>query len=289
MSEAAPCAAASVARGEPLAGTASRIDHWLLVEYRGAWARDVLGGCRLDERVKAHLRAQLEALSRSRLLFIRRRARRADPLLRVYFAASTERAPILRGLELTRYEELLDVDFASGRAGEPVNSPLLVVCTHGKRDRCCARYGRALYDRLRAEPEGDWVWQSTHVGGDRFAGNVVCLPEGLYYGRVDADGVRSLLDRYRAGEVWLEGYRGRSCYPFAIQAAERAIRAETGILALSALELEGVERAGNLWSVRFHAPGGESYAVEVEEELGKPARLTCGAPADQPPRRFTAR
>jgi len=289
MSEAAPCAAASVARGEPLAGTASRIDHWLLVEYRGAWARDVLGGCRLEERVKAHLRAQLEALPRSRLLFIRRRARRVDPLLRVYFAASTERAPILRGLELTRYEELLDVDFASGRAGEPVDSPLLVVCTHGKRDRCCALYGRALYDRLRAEPEGDWVWQSTHVGGDRFAGNVVCLPEGLYYGRVEADGVRPLLDRYRAGEVWLEGYRGRSCYPFAIQAAERAIRAQTGILALSALELEGVERAGNLWSVRFRAAGGESYAVEVEEELGEPARLTCGAATDQPPRRFTAR
>jgi hypothetical protein len=289
MPEGALCAAASVARGEPLAGTASRIDHWLLVEYRGAWARDVLGGCRLDESVKAHLRAQLEALPRSRLLFIRRRARRADPFLRVYFAASTERTPILRELELTRYEELLDVDFASGRAGEPVSSPLLVVCTHGKRDRCCALYGRTLYDRLRAEPEGDWVWQSTHVGGDRFAGNVVCLPEGLYYGRVDADGVRPLLDRYGAGEVWLEGYRGRSCYPFAIQAAERAIRAETGILALSALELEGVERAGSLWSVRFRAAGGESYAVEVVEELGEPARLTCSAAAEQPPRRFTAR
>jgi hypothetical protein len=249
----------------------------------------VLGGCRLSEDVKAHLRAQLEALPRSRLLFIRRRARRDDPLLRAYFAASSERAPILRGLELTHYEDILDVDFSSGRAGEPVGAPLLVVCTHGKRDRCCALYGRALYDRLRAEAEGEWVWQSTHVGGDRFAGNVVCLPEGLYYGRVDADGVRPLLDRHRAGEVWLDGYRGRSCHPFAVQAAERAVRADTGIVALNALELESVERSGGIWRVRFRAAGGESYAVEVEEELGEPALLTCAARSERAPRRFTVR
>jgi hypothetical protein len=286
----APCARASRARGEPLAATASRIDNWLLVEYRGQWARDVLGASRLDEPVKTHLRAQLEALPRSRLLFIRRRVRRAEARLVVYLAVSSERAPSLRRLELAGYEELLDLDLTAEPAGEPVADPLLLVCTHGKRDRCCALYGRLLYDRLRTEPEGEWVWQSSHVGGDRFAGNVLCLPEGLYYGRVEPADVGALLGRYGAGEVWLERYRGRSCYPFAVQAAEHAIRSETGILGIDALRLAACEPSGSGWRVRFRAVAtGERYEVEVDEEPGEPGYLTCGAATERPPRRFTAR
>src|SRR3954447_19176763 len=66
------CADLSRSRGESLAGTASRVDHWLVVEYHGMWARDPLGGSRIPESVKAHLRAQLASLPRSRLLFVRR-------------------------------------------------------------------------------------------------------------------------------------------------------------------------------------------------------------------------
>ena len=29
---------------EPLAATASRVDHWILVEYRGLWAHDAVDG-----------------------------------------------------------------------------------------------------------------------------------------------------------------------------------------------------------------------------------------------------
>jgi hypothetical protein len=251
----------------------------------------VLDESGLSDRVKAHLRAQLDALPRSRLLFIRRRVRRSRPGLKVYFAASTEREPRLLELELERYEDLLELDFTHpDSAGESLGHPLLVVCTHGKRDRCCALHGRALYDRLRSEAEREWVWQSTHVGGDRFAGNVVFLPEGLYFGRVGPEDVRPLLDRYAAGEVWLESYRGRSCYPFAVQAAERAIREATGILGVRALELAGLERSASGWRVGFRAVGsGETYEADVRSEPdGEPAYLTCAAATRKPARRYLA-
>ena len=273
---------------EPLTATASRIDHWLLVEYRGLWSRDVLGGSLLSERAKAALRAQLQALPRSRLLFIRRPERRAREGRMVYLARSTEGKSSLAGLEVGHVDELVGVDLAA--AASPVDKPLLVVCTHGKRDRCCARYGRPLYDRLRAEAEDDSVWQSTHVGGDRFAGNLVCLPHGLYFGRVAADDVWPLLDEYLARRIYLPRYRGRSCYSFPEQAAEHAVREAGDLTEVEALRLISSERLeSRKWKIRFLArTSGEAHEVMVRQGAGELTYLTCDAESLRHPRRYVA-
>ena len=105
--------------------------------------------------------------------------------------------------------------------------PLLLVCTHGKHDACCAKYGLPVYEAMRDLVDEGWLWQCSHVGGDRFAGNVVCLPEGVYYGRVGAGDALALVEEHLAGRVQLDLYRGRSCYSFRVQAAERAVRASS--------------------------------------------------------------
>ena len=79
------CADISRQAAEPLGATASRVDHWLLVEYPGRWSRDVLGGSALAPGVKEHLRDQLAALPHARLLFIRRPERRGSAERQVYF------------------------------------------------------------------------------------------------------------------------------------------------------------------------------------------------------------
>ena len=282
------CADISAETAEPLSATASRIDHWLLIEYRGLWSRDVLGGSLLSEPVKNSLREQLAALPRSRLLFIRRPERRAQKQRAVYLARSAEREHGLFGLEIDHPEELARLDLAT--VAEPVDHPVLVVCTHGKRDRCCARYGRPLYDRLRHEADEDWVWQSTHVGGDRFAGNLVCLPHGLYFGRVGAGDVWPLLDELLDDRIYLECYRGRSCYPFAVQAAERAVREALAVTELDAVRFVSSRRSGaESWSIRLLVPAtGEVHQVEVEREAGELTYLTCDAKALRRPRRHVA-
>jgi hypothetical protein len=282
------CADISAATAEPLAATASRVDHWLLVEYRGLWSRDVLGGSLFSERVKAALREQLEVLPRSRLLFIRRPERRAREGRMVYLARSTQEDSALFGLEVGAPEDLAALDVAS--LTEPVEHPVLVVCTHGKRDRCCARYGRPLYDRLRSEAEQDWVWQSTHVGGDRFAGNLVALPHGLYFGRVGVEDVWPLLDEYLAGRIHLDRYRGRSCYSFPVQAAEHAVREARGVTDIDRLRLISSERSGpGSWTVRLLVrSSGEVHEVEVERQDGELTYLTCDAAVLRRPRRYVA-
>ena len=254
------CSELSEANGEPLAATASRIDHWLLVEYRGVWARDEIGRSLLAPAVKAHLRAQLDRLERSRLLFVRRPERRGRRDVAVFYGRTSERDFWLRSLTLGSHEELLDLDLAAelaGRAapaGDRVDHPVLVVCTHGKRDPCCARRGRPLYDGLREAADEGWVWQSTHVGGDRFAGNLVCFPEGVYYGRVTRVGAFAVLDDHLAGRIDLDHYRGRCCHSFAVQAAEREVRTRSGVREIDGVTVEGVERAGpEAWSVSVRA------------------------------------
>lgn len=288
------CADVSSASAEPLAATASRVDHWILVEYRGLWGRDVLGGSLLSPRLKAHLREQLAALRHARLLFVKQPGRRAHGRRALYFGSSRPGEERFFSLEVDDHEDLVSLDFATALAGGdvpgvPVEHPLFVVCTHGKRDRCCAKYGQPLYEGFRRATDPAWVWQSTHVGGDRFAGNVVCLPQGLYFGRVGEDEVGPLLDAYLDGRVYGERYRGRSAYGFAVQEAERAVR--------EAAALDGIDdvayvaaRPGEdgAWHVRLDA-GGRLYEVEVAPDLAdEPAYLTCGAITPQHARRYVA-
>src|SRR5580765_4477314 len=84
------CRDIAVANDEPLAGTASRVDHWILLEYRGLWSRDVLPGSGLSDQVKQHLRQSAAARPNTKLLFVRRTKRSGPPELLVTWGSSAE-------------------------------------------------------------------------------------------------------------------------------------------------------------------------------------------------------
>ena len=271
---------------EPLGATASRIDHWLLVEYRGLWSHDALAGSGLSDQVKARLRALVAGRPRTRLLLIRRPDRRHQEGLAVYVSTSRVGEEHLGGLVIAEHEELRRLD--PFEAAEPIDQPLFLVCTHGKHDRCCAKYGRPLWEALSEQLDETSAWQCTHVGGDRFAGNLVVLPHGVYYGRVDRDDVGDVLDHQLSDRLALGWYRGRSCWSFAVQAAERRVRAEEGLTGLADVSLAGIRReAENRWVVRLATRVGERE-VDVVEELGELTLLTCSSTVARRPRRYVA-
>ena len=147
------CAEVSLENAESLAATASRVDHWILVEYRGLWGHDALAASGLSNEVKAHLLEQRDARRNTKLLFLRRPHRRDHPSLAVFWGSSARRAArMLYHAEIEAYDELLDLDLTAP-GGELLGHPLLIVCTHGKHDRCCARYGRPLYKALEEQAE----------------------------------------------------------------------------------------------------------------------------------------
>ncbi|HZH30104.1 MAG TPA: sucrase ferredoxin [Pyrinomonadaceae bacterium] len=275
------CSDLSRASGERSFGTASVGEVWLLVEYREAWGAHALQDSALSADVKRHLNNFCKIVPRARLLFIKQeRVRPEAPVC--FVVRCRESAPSIERLELAGYDDLLNLDFHALAAGAPLaggvrlDTPLYLVCTHGKRDKCCAKFGYALYKSLReGEPDGHGdgggvpVWQSSHVGGDRFAANLVCFPHGLFYAHVTPEAGRRIIAQYERRQLLLEGYRGRACYSYAVQAAEFFVRTETGLAALDGLRYRRHERTGDRsWRVTFIEETGARTAIETGIETG---------------------
>ena len=122
-----------------------------------------------------------------KVLLVRRPGRRAPGAEEQHwFAVDTVRRTWVRGTWRTA-ADLLEAARALGAAlsaSHEEAEPMVLVCTHGIRDACCAVRGRPIVNTLaRAFP--DQVWESTHLGGHRFAGTLLSLPDGACFGRLD--------------------------------------------------------------------------------------------------------
>ena len=257
------CSELSRRAGERSAGTASTGAVWLLLEYPHGWGRNAFEESALPPEVKQFFKDALARIRHSRLLLIKTDRGRRDARMSLFVVRCRERSPFVVRLYLERYFDALKYDLAgiaSGRdlqGGELCDGPLFLVCTHGRRDKCCAKFGVPLYNALR-EHAGERVWQSSHVGGDRFAGNLVCFPHGLFYAHATPEAGRRVVDAYRDGRVLTEELRGRACYSHYIQAAEAFVREETG--------LAGVE---DLHFLSAHPEGAEAWRVRFEERASR--------------------
>jgi hypothetical protein len=287
--EAGGCAVLAAAADEPLPGSASRLRHWLLVEQPGRWGHDALVDSGMPLEIGTALGEASDRLG-VRVLLIKRRGRPLTGPRRVYAAFTGRRERRLNALDLEDPAGLMDLDLERlmdrrwAGLGEPIPGPLFVVCTHGKHDACCAREGAPL---ARALDDRRDVWECTHVGGDRFAGNLVAFPHGLYFGRAGPDDGPRIADAYEAGRIALDLYRGRSAYHPAAQAAESFLRVELGLDGVDDLVLQAQDRRpGGRHRVAFLVPGGATRSVEVREVLMEERFLTCKATHPHRPRRF---
>lgn len=287
------CSSVSASSQEPLTGTASRYRLWVMLEQPGPWGHDALVESRLPADVGHGLRVLGQQLG-IRMLLIKRRDRRQRRRA-CFFAYTGARERRLRSLDLDDPSEVLDLDLSSlaGRhfagVGEEVVGPLFLVCTHGKHDPCCAREGAPLFRAIEGY-RGGAVWECTHIGGDRFAGNLVCFPHGLYFGRVTPADAGPAVEAYTRGDIVLDHYRGRSAYSPAVQAAEERIRRTYGLTGVDDLTLvRHVGREQPTQRIEFSGPNWEKYAAEVEVGELAPRKLTCKATYPHAPRAFTVR
>jgi hypothetical protein len=258
------CSELSRLSGEQSIGTASSGAVWLLLEYPHGWGRRALEDSALATEVKKFFADSMARIRHARLLFVKTDRGRGEEQMNFFVVRCRERSPFIVRLRLESYEKVRELDLAalaSGRdlqGGEVASAPLYLVCTHGRRDKCCARYGIPLYNALR-EFAGEAVWQSSHVGGDRFAGNLVCFPHGLFYAHADAESGRRIVEEYGAGRIAMDEFRGRACYAHFIQAAEFFVREESGVAGVEDLRFISSEPAGEeMWLVKF-----------VEREAGR--------------------
>lgn len=265
--------------------TASRVRRWLVVEQPGPWGHRALLDSRLDERVALSLQSHGKRHGVRILLARRTGIRTAPERRRVYLAHTAPVGGWIERLELD-LDELARLDLSVLRSaerpglGEPGPSSLALVCTNGKHDACCADFGRPVARALKAAELPD-VWECSHIGGDRFAANVVSLPSGVYLGRVPPERAADIVRDLAAGVIDLDHYRGRSCYPTIVQAAELAARREVDERRVDAITLvESTLDDDELHATFEHSTG--AVDVRVRRRRADRATLTCAGGTGRP-------
>ena len=240
------CSVVSQENGEDLAGYAVPFEHRLLVEVRPPWEDDVGASKHYHEGLwdalmvawRGGSQVGMTALlpdpeysveGRTRLIYLRRPG---GP-----FAAYEKTEYMLPHKDLVPAVEAVfgEPGAASRFEGYLQNTQGvrdLVVCTHGRHDACCGKFGYPVYETLRrehADADGLRVWRASHLGGHRFAPTLVDYPEGRYWGRLEPWAVEKLVGKDGPFPEMEQFYRGWSGLESRFeQIAEREILVREG-------------------------------------------------------------
>ena len=279
LTEPSRCSAASLYRGDPQAGTAPVASRWLLVEHQGPWAKQPMD----TEPLLGPLGVEVDKRAASfggKALLVRRPGRRAPGAEEHHwYAVDTVRRTWVRGTWRTA-ADLLDAARSLGAAlsdSQEDAEPMVLVCTHGIRDTCCAVKGRPIVNSLaRALP--DQVWECTHLGGHRFSGTLLSLPDGACFGRLDPHLAVAVVTAHLQGRTDAAHLRGTTRWEPAVQAALVATLAAHGPASADDAVPGVVEVDGNRTMVEVlgREPLPERVVVDVVTEALPDAPLSCG-------------
>jgi hypothetical protein len=265
-------------------GTAPPQTRVLLVHQPGPWGPRGLVESRCDPEVARRIdRAAADA--GMRLQAIRRPGKHevGQPAggYRVGIADTRVGAACItwwRTDDLAEMATELEAGWPRRPAAEIDTAPLYLVCAHGRHDACCALRGRPVAQALERVRPGR-VWETTHLGGDRFAANLLVLPTGELYGRVPPAVACDVADRIDAGEVVPSLMRGRIGLSPIAQAALIYAHDRLGIVTRDALAVTSVQRVDpDLARAKVVTPHG-IVIVTVAVETSPAAQLTCRGPA----------
>lgn len=280
------CAARARFSEEPMYASVPTASAWLLLEQPGPWAADPMA----TEGLAGELADQLAKLSSEldfRVLLIRRQAgRRPHRSRRCFLVRSAGNRPWIRRLTISDPADLLDTDLGvlasdeEPSLGDPC-PPMYLICTHGRRDPCCAEYGRALSRDLRGgcdQSLAECIWESSHQGGHRFAANLACFPHALFYGQVTPDTGRRIMEAYPEGSIVLEHYRGRSVYSRVGQAADYLVRTRDRLTGIDEVRIQGEQKTSEeRYELSVATPAG-SETVVLRLEQGPLRPESCNKP-----------
>lgn len=272
----------------PALGTAPDAGFWVALEQSGPWGAKAFTQSGLDPELGARLEAMVAAAG-GRLLLVR------DPLdhdarpgpRRLLVGGGPVAQPWLGATTVEQPEDLVALletalDPSAGSdslVGARLPDwllpclPVLLVCSNGKRDTCCAVNGGRLARTMATRRPGR-VWECTHLGGHRFATTALVLPSRQVMARVDEELAEQALD----GRLLVLGPqqdRGRSDLPQHARVVDAWLRDRDGTTAPDAWRLY---ENGDVVEVR-HADGRTEMLRATSQPLGIELPESCGKPA----------
>lgn len=125
------------------------------------------------------------------------------------------------GVQTADFPALIEDHLVGGRVSDriphrPAPGQYVFVCVHGERDARCGACGPPLVEGFRAElaarglEDRVSVRRTSHVGGHKYAGNVLIYPGGDWYGYVAPADIPRVVERHiAAGQIVWDLWRGR--------------------------------------------------------------------------------
>jgi hypothetical protein len=156
----------------------------------------------------------------------------------------------------------------------------VLICAHGRRDRCCGSSGTALALAVASDGLGAGVglWRTSHLGGHRFAPTALILPEATQWARVGAATLRRIVNRSGSAADSMPYYRGFSGFDQGeASVLDRFVLADEGWAWLDRPR-RATQRDDGRW--RLDTIDGVSWEglVGVRRTVAVPA---CGRPIDE--------
>lgn len=243
------CARNSHDLNESFLGTASPFRYALVIEYHDEFPESAIIGSSLSEDLKRHILRLYEIHAAVRILLMKQSDKQKKK--RLFWADCQPGENKLWYYEFEDYKDLLALKLGeTSSEWIEITEEQFFICTNGQHDPCCGKYGNDLYE-VAADKKN--VWQTTHLGGDRFAANVLALPSGVYYRRVHIQALEEMIKCHSHNKIYLPNFAGRTVYDRPVQVAEYFIREKTHLLDLDALKFVEAASTGEIDSVKFAA------------------------------------
>ena len=181
------CAVAAAERNEQLFATASQVRRWLLIEVRGAWPNDAIRNGPIGDHTGADWRTSLKRRG-IRPLAVRRDLQRRDPHGPVtLFYVEAGHGPHHHGRawrrQIEHLGELADASDSAPAGWQQHTDPIVLVCTHGRHDPCCATFGRPLVRHLHGGAHAGSLGCDANADGQVSAADAVSLTKMLSWRR----------------------------------------------------------------------------------------------------------
>lgn len=285
------CAQYSQDVGEPLAGTAAHLLSNLLLSWPiGDWMRTYHQAKTMTPAVSERISALVKAGRRVNLI---NRADQAAEVHRAYLMPECQAFDVPRD-ELADFLDAVKQQSSLARwHSGAVNTRILLCCTHGVKDKCCAKFGNAGFKALdlasHAFPGEFEIWQSTHLGGCRLASSALMFPAMRKYGRIEPPKALALLQAERQDQPYLPHYRGDAALSPVQQVADIAARQQLQTLGIVPLRIELHETTaeidgGHGFDAHWHSATGQGRVTVQLEPITSVRYGTCAdIDAGEPP------
>jgi len=214
MSDLNYCSVLSRISAEPLAGTAPFARHFVFITWpKKYWQYEALeakGG--FPQGLKKWMKEQSEVNGKISIRLVSRAGLSQDKVEIYIYPEKYCYSNVLPSQIPAVLESYFRDGITAAFSPAPIEGEQIFICTHGRHDKCCAKFGQELADKMRyhvsRQKTAVEVWDSSHLGGHRFAATMIDFPTGRAYGHLSADELPNYLASRKAAQVYGRAYRG---------------------------------------------------------------------------------